>query len=217
MEKLHKKFAGNWMSTFSFQQNTTVYKNDSILRKEVWKEAIQYPDKFRMDFGDKQNGNGMLFLSDSAYRFSKGKLVRSTKQENDLIFLLGGIYFFTKDSALAKLAGLGYDVSKSYRTTWQGRTVIVIGATDVNDKMNQLWFDAKRKVLVRMFKYENNSKEEVQFAGHTKLNGKGWTETLVKIFINDALIQQEDYFNMRANPKLNADVFNTGRFNEAVY
>lgn len=214
--KLHKTYAGKWMNSFSFQQNTSVYRNDSLIRKEVWTEAIQYPDLFRMDFGDVKNGNGMLFVGDSSFRFSKSKLVKAAKQENDLIFLLGGMYFYSKDSAILKLQSLNYDLNRSYSTTWQGKKVTVVGASNAEEKVNQLWFENDRKVLVRMFKYEDGSKQEIHFDKHVNLFGKGWTETFVKIFINDKLIQEEEYFNLKANPKLVPDTFNPLKFVEAT-
>lgn len=215
ISKLHKTYAGNWPATFSFQQETKGYRNDSLVSTSIWTEAIEYPAKFRMDIGPLENGNAMLYVNDSSYRFSKGKLVRTAKDENDLIFLLGGMYFYSKESMLEKLAALNYDLSKSYKTKWQGKDVIVVGANNSDENVNQLWFEKDRKVLVRMFKYEDNRKQEVQFDKHVNLIGKTWIETDVKIFINDKLVQTEAYFNLLANPILHQNTFNPEKFAES--
>src|SRR5690242_14008580 len=87
LQKYHQ-YAGKWMHSFMFDQTTSVYRNDSLIRTSVWHEAIVYPDKFRIDFGDLKDGNAAIFTSDSVYSFRAGKLVRTSPNDDDLTFIL---------------------------------------------------------------------------------------------------------------------------------
>ncbi len=202
------------MRSFTFQQNTITYKNDTVSKKEVWTEAIRYPDLFRIDFGEINNGNAVIYNGDSSFLFSKSKMVRSAKEENDLLYLLGGMYFYGKDSVLARLGRWNYDLTKTFFTTWQGRKTIVIGAAGAEEKLNQLWYDTKRRVLVRILKFNQGKKEDIQLSRHVRASGNSWTETEVKFYRNDQLLQTEEYFNLGFNPELKADLFAPEKFGD---
>lgn len=213
VSRMYERYAGKWPATFTFQQQTQLYQGDSLIRKETWYEAIQFPDKLRIDFGPAINGNAVLFLRDSAYHFVKGKLTRMEKRENELVFLLGGLYFLPKEAVFKKFETLGFDPDKSFAGKWKGKPVLVVGASFEGEQTNQLWIDRKRLVPVRLLKFTARRKEEILFDGHIRL-GKGWTETNVMAFYNDKLVQTEAYHDCRANPALDARLFDPARFME---
>src|SRR5205085_10609058 len=84
LKKMYKRYGGKWFRTFHFIQSTENYRNDSLIRTSTWYEAIIYPDKFRIDFGDLKNGNAVLYNKDSAYNFRNHKLARVTPNDDDL-------------------------------------------------------------------------------------------------------------------------------------
>ena len=51
LQKMYRQYAGKWMHSFTFNQTTENYRNDSLIRTATWYEAVVYPDKFRIDFG----------------------------------------------------------------------------------------------------------------------------------------------------------------------
>ncbi len=65
-KKMHSRYAGKWMKTFTFMQTTEVYRNDSLKRKDTRYEAAEYPDKFRIDFALPDSGNAVIFKGDSS-------------------------------------------------------------------------------------------------------------------------------------------------------
>jgi outer membrane lipoprotein-sorting protein len=211
--KMHQRYAGKWYKTFTFSQTTEKYRNDSLKKKETWYEAVQFPDKFRIDFGDIDSGNLVIFRGDSSYNFRKGKLKRTDKDDNDLTFLLGGMYFYPYHEVIEKLAALGYDLSKSFTTTWKKQPVYVIGASGPDERSNQLWIDTARLVLVRFLKYNDQGKEEGWLEDHIKI-GNGYTETKFIFYFNDQLAQVEYYHNCTANPILKESLFDPARFAE---
>ena len=112
LREMYKRYSGKWYKSFTFNQTTQQYRNDSLLKTATWYEAIIFPDKFRIDFGEKQEGNAAIFLKDSVYNFKKGKLMSTSLNDDDLTFLLGGMYFYPYDSLRPKLQRQGYSPDK---------------------------------------------------------------------------------------------------------
>ena len=211
LQKMYRQYSGKWYKTFTFNQTTEVYRNDSLRRSETWYEAAIFPDKFRIDFGNVDSGNAVVFKGDSSYNFRKGKLRATRKDANDLTFLLGGMYFYTYGQVLVKIKELGYDLSKSYETNWKGKPVYVIGAAADGEKVNQLWIEKDRLIILRFIKYDNNRKEEGVLENHIKA-GNGWTETKVTVYVDDKLVQKEQYHDFKANPALEESLFDPAAF-----
>ncbi len=170
LKTMFKQYGGKWYKTFTFTQTTERYRNDS--------------------------GNAVVYKGDSSYNFRRGKLLRTRKDANDLTFLLGGMYFYTYAAAAEKMKTLGYDLSKSFETTWKGKPVYVIGAAADGEKVNQLWIDKDKLVMIRFLKYENGRKEEGILDGHIKA-GIGWTETKADFYFDDKLLQKESYHDFK--------------------
>ena len=211
LKKMHDRYAGKWYKTLTFNQTTEIYRNDSLKRSETWYEHIKFPGDFRIDFGNPDSGNAAIFKNDSAYLFSGGHRVNVRPDENDLLFLLGGMYFYQFDEVTAKMKSLGYNLDKFHEDTWKEKDVYVIGASKDEDSVNQLWIEKENLIPVRMLKYENKDKEEAFFEDHVKLEG-GFTETLVHFYINDKLVQVEKYHDLKAGIEINPAIFDPVNF-----
>ncbi|MGN6247023.1 MAG: hypothetical protein ACTHNG_01630 [Ginsengibacter sp.] len=209
--KMHQLYAGKWYKSFQFKQTTERYRNDSLISSQVWTEHIQFPENFRIDFGDVDSGNAVIFKNDSSYIFTNGKLMRTSYYPNDLLFLLGGIYFYPLDTAIAKFQSFGFDINKFHVTNYEGKKVYVIGADEDGEETNQAWFDSQHFNLVRMIKYDNKHKEDALLQKHVKLDG-GFSETLVKFYLDDKLLQVEKYFDLKANVAMDPKLFDTNNF-----
>ncbi len=206
LKMMYARYAGKWHQTLMFNQTTEVYRNDSLKRKQTWHEVMLGPDKLRIDIDPVDAGNTIIFRGDSTYRFSGGVLKSAVKQENDLIFLLGGMYSMPFDKTMNKLKELGYDVNKLHDDTWKGRPVYVIGAVNNDEKVNQLWIDKTNLYLVRMIEYKNNTKEEGLFENQVKV-GTGWSETKCSFYFNDKLAQVESYYDVKEVPQVDGHLF----------
>jgi outer membrane lipoprotein-sorting protein len=205
-KKMYKTYHGKWFKTFTFNQTTEIYRNDSLVRTQTWYEYVHYPDRFRIDFGVRDSGNAVIFKGDSAYRIRKGNLVSVTKDANDLTFLLGGMYFYPYDKLIEKVKGLGYDLTKVHEDVLKGTPVYVIGAAKGDEKSSQLWIDKKRLILLRFITYGKNGKEEGFFENHIKLNG-GWSETKCTFYFGGKLAQIEKYHDCKANVPIDEKTF----------
>lgn len=211
LKKMYARFHNKWYKTFSFSQTTEIYRNDSIIHTETWFENIKFPGKFRIDFGDPDSANAVIFKDDSSYLFRSSQLVRIDANKDDLLFLLGGLYFYPFDFVIAKMNSYGYDLHKFHEDVWKGLPVYVIGADNNADSVNQLWIEKENYSLIRMLKYENSMKEEALFENHVKLGG-GFTETLVHFYVNDKLIQVEKYNELKGDLPIEDAIFDPYKF-----
>jgi outer membrane lipoprotein-sorting protein len=211
LKLMFAKYAGKWHHALTFKQTTERYRNDSLVSKQTWREAMLYPDKLRIDIEPLADNNTIIFRADSTYRIRGGQLRLAQKQENDLIFLLGGMYSYPFDKAIEKFKALGYDTSKAYEDSWKGKPVFVIGAAGKDEKVSQLWVDKADMYLVRMIKYDKSGKQEALFDDHLKLDG-AWTETKVHFYVNDKLLQVESYYDCKAMPALDEHLFDPAHY-----
>ena len=211
LRQMYDHYHGKWYHTLRFSQTTESYRNDSLVKRATWYESIMFPDKFRIDFGSPSGGDAVIFRNDSSYRFNKGQLKESKAGKNDLIFLLGGLYFYSFDKAISELRSLHYDLNKFHTDTWKGKEVYVIGADSKDEKLNQLWIDKEKLILVRQITFDDNRKEEAVFENHIELEG-GWSETMCTFYINDHLIQKEYYHDCKANADIDPLIFDPSSF-----
>jgi hypothetical protein len=204
--KMYNRYHNKWHKTLKFDQTTERFRNDSLISTTTWYEQIVYPDLLRIDFNMLKSSNGVIFRHDSTYRFRDNKVTGSAKDENELIFFLGGMYFIPFDKVLNHFAALHYDLSKFHMTMWKGKAVYVLGAEKDDDKVNQLWIDQEKLAAVRFIKYDNNTKEEGLFEQQIPLRG-AWSETKCSFYINDKILQVETYHDVVADSPVDMNDF----------
>jgi len=207
VKKMHARYAGKWYQSFTFNQTTEIYRPDGTTTSQTWYEFIRFPERFRMDFGSADSGNAAIFRRDSCYRF-RGGILRSTTINNNegLIFLLGGMFFYPLDRVYTIFDSLHYDLAKGYEDTWKGRPVYVIGAVKGDDSTNQLWIDKENLYPVRMIKPDPKSKLEALFEEWKPMGG-GWLETKCSFYFNGKLAQVETYHDYKTNITLDDSIF----------
>jgi hypothetical protein len=211
---MQKKYTGKWPRTLTFTQYNTHYKNDTVSHTSIWYEALEYPDKFRIDFGELAEGNAVIFANDSVYQFKAGELKGSKKQLNNLMLLDGGMYFLPPDKAMQRLKEAGYNLNSFREDVWQGRAAYVVGAGKGDLQSNQFWIDKQNLYLVRTITVlASNQIQEAQFSKHIRVGG-GWTETEVVFVGNGKLQQLEVYKNVQADKPLPEGLFNAHKFGQ---
>jgi hypothetical protein len=212
LQSMYSRYHGQWHKSLTFNQTTERYRNDSLIKTSTWYETIVYPDLLRIDFDSLKSSAGVIFRHDSTYVFRGGKIVRSTKDENELIFFLGGMYSMSFDKVLAHFADLHYDLTKFHTSTWKGKPVYVLGADKDGDKVNQLWIDQGGLFAVRFIKYDGGTKEEGFFEQQVPLKN-AWSETKCNFYINDKLLQVESYHDLTPDAPVDMRMFDPGSLN----
>lgn len=209
--KMFDHYHKEWYHSFTFIQKTENFRNDSLIKTSTWYEAGIFPDKFRIDFGEPKLGNAVIFRNDSVYVFRNKEVVVSREEKNDLLFIIGGMYFLDKSEVYQKFEAFGYDLRKSFSTKFHGHDVVVIGANSDGEKVNQLWYDKKQMVLLRMIKYVDGHVQEGIFEDHQK-QGKAWNESKITFYQDGKLDQIEYYSDFKANPKISDSLFDPSMF-----
>lgn len=203
---MHKKHAGKYCRTVTFDQRTVRYDTSGNIKDtSYWYEWIGYPDKFRIDFGKKYGGNCVIFKNDSVFNYRRHQLVKSYFQENDLILLLGGMYHRPADSVLARLGRLGYDLDQLTMLDVNGRKLYLVSSAD---KSHQFWVDKKDLKVVKLRTMATaNNQLEIAFEDFRR-TCKGFTETKVTARKNGKLEQTEEYLNLQTEVAIPDSIFN---------
>ncbi len=202
---MHKKYANRYCKTVTFTQDNTYYENGKSM-KSVWFEAIEYPDKFRIDFGDPKHKDGVIFKSDSAFLFKKGVMTEAVKDENKLLLLLGGMYFRKKEDALKRIQNAGFDLKILSLNVFQNNPVYVIGANKNDTTSNQIWVEQENLRVVKLITKEEDSSLEMRVETFQK-SCDGFQETKVSFYRNGLLEQIEEYRNIETNKSIPVGVF----------
>jgi hypothetical protein len=210
---MHDRYAGSWPTNVTFVQTSSWIENDSIVRQETWYEAIE-PGKLRIDIAPLENGNAILFRSDSVYQFRNDSLVGSAHQPHPLMVLSRDVYELPVEQTVEKLRRLGFDLSKVREDVWQGRPAWVVGAGAGDSTSAQFWVDRERLLFTRLIQPSKQNPavtEEIQFNEYVPL-GKGWIETEVVFFADGKRVFHERYADPRENVTFDDALFDPQRF-----
>lgn len=200
------KYGGKWPKTISFTQDTYIY-SDSNKTYQEWYEIGVFPDLFRIDF-DIKKGNSVIFNGEKQYRFSNHQLTRTLTNNNPLIFLVGGMYFYSAKEVKDRLVAMGVNVNLERSGTWKGKKVRIVG----EDNNSQLWYDTDNLYLVKFVQKVNDKiTMYFDFYGHQNINGN-WHETHIDFYQNGKLTQEEIYRDFKTNIKVDEEVFNPDKF-----
>lgn len=206
-EKMYTQYGGKWHKSVSYIKEVQQYPDgEATVPKQYWFEAIEHPGNKRMDIGDVTSGNIVLLHNDTLYKFQNGKPVYGNLDRGDYLFLIGDMYFMPLAEAKKKMGWFQYDLSKGTETVWNGTPVYVIGATDTAEKVNQLWIDKEKLVLLRSIEYYGG-KADIQFSDYVKLP-TSWLATNVKFYQDGKLLQVEKYIGYSNMRQFSAELFN---------
>jgi outer membrane lipoprotein-sorting protein len=210
VQAMQKKYAKSWYKTLTFKQQTTEFHEDGTSKVSTWYEALSVPGKLRIDFDPIKDGNGILFVNDTLFRFKDGALDTSRPFTHPLLVLGFDIYFMPLQDAINKLKGLKFDLSVMHEDTWQGRPVYVVGAKQGDLKSQQFWIDKKNLYFVRMLGpagKDGAALQETQFNRYVKVKGGGWVSPEVIFMINGKTVTTEAYTEIRTDVPLDDKLF----------
>ncbi len=180
----------------------------------LWYEAIQMPDKFRIDFGPLEAGNTVMFRSDSAYRYRDSQLDTSYYAPQDFLFFEGGFPGCEDVAAVkARLKVLEIDPEKFHLNEEKG--VYVFGAEAGDTTSKQMWLDQEHLYIVKGVLPRGEDNVIVLDFQEFKQFGDDWIESVVLIYRNGQLIQEEYYKDIVADITLPDGFFDPNRAFEA--
>lgn len=215
---MNKKYKGKWFNQFTFIQETIKFDEKGAEEsKEIWYEAVNYPKKFRIDFGDISNGNTVIYDKDSSWSFENHKLKEIKHNPREFLLMKGGLYHQSIKKTITQLTNYGYDCSKFRTDKLNGKKVYVIGAEKNDLKSRQFWMDAEHFYMVRrIHSPREDLVVDVIYSDHIATNG-GWVEQTVKFWVNEKYYQIEYYKEINTTPKLNSSIFDPTQFGKITH
>jgi hypothetical protein len=196
IKAMHKRYYQAPCKLYSFSQKNTHYKNDTVSGHSEWHEVIEFPDKFRIDFGDKKEGNFVVFKNDSVFNYKAGKLLKLRADSNNLLLLLGGMYYRDFENVLERIKVQGYDLNLYSQQQWNNEKVYVIGAKENDLSKNQIWVSQNTLRVLRILEGRGTDRMDMRFESHQDWC-KGYVETKVSFRRNGKLEQVEEYYDIK--------------------
>ncbi len=212
---MHDKYKTNkWYRNLSFSQNTFFFKNDTLVKTEIWHELLSSPGNLIIKYNTPNSTDGALFNDSKVYVFQKGKQIFNTNLLNELLLVGFDVYFSPPQKTISTLDSLGFDLSKLYSKNVNGRKTYVTGTTDSTDFVSpQIWIDVERLYLYRIIYKQRKNIRDVTFSRYELLKNN-WVATQIIFYENGKLQIKEDYFNITFPKKVNENLFNPTYFNQ---
>ncbi|SHG45766.1 hypothetical protein [Flagellimonas flava] len=218
IEMMKKRGEKRHLKAFTFVQQTVHFEEDGAVRDtSVWHEAIRYPKEFRIDFGNPDAGNANINRNDSIYVYRNHEMVHSGPEIQEFLILEGGIFYYSVSETIERLKGLGIDTAVLSESSYNGKSVLIIGAIPGEIKKPQIWLDKENLFVVRRFSKSNQGNlYEVRYDDYKNIDGH-WIETWIEFYRDGRLIQTERYTQIDVEPKLDDHVFDPDQFGKVYW
>ncbi len=200
-----------WYKNFTFWQQTSFYKDDSLVREQKWYEAISLPGKLVIKYDSINGRNGMLFRNNKIYRMADGKIAAVQKLVHTLLLAGFDVYFQPVKRTIHMLDSLGFDLSKVRQDEFLGRKVWVVGAEAGDMQSQQIWIDAERLYLHRIVYQMGNQVSMADLDEYKELNGN-WVATRIRFYKDGHLTMKEIYKDIHFPTILNERLFHPENF-----
>jgi hypothetical protein len=212
---MHEKYSGKWYSHFTFSQNMEFFRNDTIIKKDVWHEAASLPGNLLIKFETKDSGNGMIFSNHKVTSFRNGKASDPAPMIHDLLLVGLDVYFLNPEYTCKLLDSLGYDLNIIRKDTFAGREVYVVGAQKDDHKSRQFWIDAERFYMHKIIYKQGTKINEVIFTDYYPVK-KAWFSPTIIFISNGKLNLIERYYDVKFPRKMDESLFDPAKFNSVV-
>jgi hypothetical protein len=213
---MHDRYASSWYDNVIFKENAITLKADGTSATEVWDEALIMPGKLRIDRGQHRAGNGFVFSDGTLTRFKDGQPTGPTPFVHLLLVLGFDVYKQPVETTVSILKARSVDLSQIHEEKWQGEDVYVVGAAQGDLKSRQFWVEKQRLLFVRLMEPNEQDATQVndtRFRGYKKLAG-GWISERVEFYVGGKNTFNEDYFDVKANVKLDPALFDAAKYKE---
>jgi hypothetical protein len=220
IRQMHDRYAGKWYHNLTFTQTTSFPDRPA----ETWYEAGTIPGKLRIDIAPLDSMNAFMYVGDSAIVFQGGKRVAAHQDRNLLMTLGFDVYGQPPETTMAQLEAQSVDLNKIREDSWQGTKVWVVGAGKGDTTSTQFWIEQERLLFVRLIEAHENKKNpsappnllDITFENYQPLE-KAWVAPRCVIKVNGKEVQREDYRDIRANVKLQSNLYDPKSYHRATW
>ena len=213
---MHDRYKDSWYESVVFKENAITLNPDGSSKTEIWDEALQLPGKLRINRGPSSEGNGFLFVDGTLTTFQKGKATGPRPYVHMLLVLGFDVYSQAPKTTIDQAKGQGFDLAQIHGEKWEGQDVYVVGAAKGDLQSKQFWIEKQRLLFVRLIEPDERDATKIhdtRFRDYRKLS-TGWISARVEFYTNGKNTFNENYFDMKANAKLDPALFDPSKFNE---
>ncbi len=215
---MYKKYDGGkkWYKYFSFTQDAIFYRNDSVIKTEVWHEVGSFPGQLAIKFDKKDSKDGVLFSGKKIYSIKDGVAKEPKPFIHDLLLVGFDVYFLKPERTIQLLDSLGYNLKSLHIDEFEGRKVYVIGAEGGDDKTPQFWIDAERFYMHRIVYKKKDKITDCVFGDYVKTEGY-WVAKKISFKSNGQLQVIEKYYDLKFPKTLDQNIFDPNKFAETKW
>jgi hypothetical protein len=216
---MHDRYSGKWYRSLTFEQQSITHKPDGTTSTETWYEALLLPGKLRIDIGEHQSGNGMLFANNHLSIFRDGKLASERDYIHPLLVLGFDVYLQPPDATMQELKDLHLDLASFHEDSLEGRPAYVVGAKQGDLQTMQFWIDKERLYFVRLIQPDPKDPthpKDIRFEDYKRVEGGGWVAEHVAVMVDGKLVFEEKYSDVKVNPPLKEGFFDAQHFSQGT-
>ena len=215
VQAMHDRYNSTWYKGVAMRQKTTLSLPSGGEIVQTWYESARLPGRLRIDT-DLKSKSGQLFVRDSIFMFSGGKLVSAESRLNELLVLLFNIYTQPATRSLTELRGLDFDLTRFHESQWQGVPVYVVGANRGDTTSKQFWVERERLLVVRMIYREPQGRADTRFSQYAPYAG-GWVAGEITQLVNGKRRILEQYSDIRVNSLFSEGFFEPKQWATAAH
>jgi hypothetical protein len=222
LERMRAAYEGKWYHTLTFVQKTTSTRQDGTKNVTTWYESLRHTSangvQLRIDVGDPNAGNGVLYTPDSSWRVREGKLVAANASGNEFLPLIEGVYVQPIAQTVREIKKMNVDLSSVRAAEWRGRPVWVVGASTASDTTSpQFWVDQKQNVVVRaIVRFSPTVLADIDLGGYVNV-GAAMLATKIVLSVGGKVFQDEEYSDWKVDVPLPAALFDIASWNTAPH
>jgi hypothetical protein len=161
---------------------------------------------------------------DESIVFQGGKRIAAQQDRNLLMTLGFDVYGQPPERTIEQLKAQSIDLDKIREDSWHGTKVWVVGADKGDTTTNQFWIEQKRLLFVRLIEAHESQKGpsgppnllDITFENYQPL-GKTWVAPKCVIKMNGKEMQREEYRDIRADVKLQSDLYDPVTYRKATW
>jgi len=213
---MHDRYKDSWYESVVFKEKAITLNDDGTTQVEIWDEALELPGKLRINRGAASDGSGFVFVDGTLTTFEKGKSSGTRPFVHMLLVLGFDVYRQDPKTTIDIAKGQGFDLTKIHEEKWDGEDVYVVGAAKGDLKSKQFWIEKKRLLFVRLIEPDEKVAARIRdtrFRSYQQLS-TGWISARVEFYVNGKNTFNEDYFDIKADAKLDPALFDPAKFNQ---
>jgi hypothetical protein len=206
---MYRTYSESWYHHLTFKQEMFRYRNDSLIRNEVWSVAYSAPGRLHIRYQDFDSGRGWLIINDSLYSFNHGKLIGVRARFHELMTLGLDAYVVSPDVIISKLKSMEFDLDIIEETIINGKSVFQVGNPDI-----QCFWILKENLLFYGLRKAGDMGVRETFFENYKLHYGMPVATQIHYYQDGSLYLYEKYFEIRLPSTLPGSYFDPELFTE---